>query len=109
MSLVPIVKVLLAETALDTGHLPGKQLGRSLRLGGHLLTSRLLSSAATSQHSPASTTATTYTAARTTGGNSHHLGRLVHIHQRGMEAVKLLFIPCRDQSASAFLAKARTF
>jgi hypothetical protein len=38
MRLVPVVEVLRAEAALDTGHLPREQRGRSFRLGSHLLT-----------------------------------------------------------------------
>ncbi len=63
MSLGTIVEVLQAEASLDTGHLPGKKQGHSFRLGDHLLTSRLLASAATGSPSPTSMAAPTSTGA----------------------------------------------
>jgi hypothetical protein len=87
MGLLTVVEVDQTEATLDPGQLPGAKRGLSFRLAGQLLTARLL--AATPGRTGLSIAATmlpsTYksaTTARTVGGNSRRLGRLVHIRKR---------------------------
>jgi hypothetical protein len=77
MSLFTVVEVGQTETALDSGQLLGEKQGRGFRLvlTGNPQGTRLAALTTT-------VTAPNF-AARSAGGHSRHLGRLIHVHQGG--------------------------
>jgi hypothetical protein len=77
MSLFTVVEVGQTEAALDSGQLLGEKQGRGLRL---VLTGN---PQGTGLAVPTSTVTAPITVARSAGGHSRHLGRLIYVHQGG--------------------------